>query len=116
VTSFPAALADGIWVMTRQADAGNASSSFLSFSVADRPVDVYVAYDAAATGLPGWLDPASSDFSEVAGPGVQTSAGSYRLFVRSYAPGEAVLLGGNAAAGAAGAGLMYLPVVVDASP
>jgi lysophospholipase L1-like esterase len=116
VTSFPAALEGGIWVMTRQGDAGNASGSFLSFSVADRPVDVYVAYDAAATGLPGWLDPAASGFTAVGGAGIQTSAGSYRLYVRSYAAGETVTLGGNAAAGAAGAGLMYLPVVVDASP
>jgi hypothetical protein len=102
--------------MTRQGDAGNASASFLGFSVADRPVDVCVAYDAAATGLPGWLDPASSGFTEVGGGGIQTSAGSYRLFMRSYAAGETVTLGGNASAGAAGAGLMYLPVVVDASP
>jgi hypothetical protein len=112
LTSFPAVLANGIWVVTAQADAGNTDPAFLSFSVADRPVDVYVAYDAAATRLPEWLDPATSAFVAVAGQ-VVTSDGNFTLFKRTYAAGESVVLGGNAAAGARNALQMYVPIVVD---
>ena len=44
-------------------------------------------------------------------PRIETSEGSYRLYVRSYAAGQTISLGGNGA----GNKRMYLPVVVDAS-
>jgi hypothetical protein len=47
---------------------------------------------------------------------LENGGGPYNLFVRSDAAGEPVSLGGNAATGAAGASLMYVPVVVGPSP
>ena len=112
-TSFPATFDDAIWVMTAQADATATGSSFVTFQVDDRPVDVYVAYDASATGLPAWLDPATSGFETVPGnPVVTTSEGSYQLYRRSYTAGATVILGGNND-GAGDASRMYIPVVVD---
>ena len=113
LTSFPAVLDNGIWVMPKQSDVNRTSPTFLSFSVADRPVDVYVAYDNAATALPNWLNPATTPFSLVPGAQVVTSEGSYKLYRRSYTAGQQITLGGNSASGAAGAGLVYLPIVVD---
>jgi hypothetical protein len=100
--------------MTAQGHASNNTQNFLSFSVADRPVDVYVAYDAGATRLPTWLDPATSDFEPASGQ-VVTSEGDLRLYVRGYAAGETVVLGGNRAAGARNVSLMYVPIVVERS-
>jgi lysophospholipase L1-like esterase len=114
VESFPAFLEDAIWIMPAQADAGAGGSDFLSFR-ATRPTTLYVAYDASASGLPGWLNPATSAFEAVPGdPVIRTSEGSYRLFRRNYAAGMSPVLGGNRA-GNGDAGLMYHPIVVDNS-
>jgi hypothetical protein len=110
--SFPDVLADGIWVMTAQADARSTDPGFLSFGVGDRPVDVYVAYDAAAARLPGWLDPAAGAFAAVDGQ-IVTSDGRFDLYRRSYQAGERVVLGGNAADGDGETARMFIPIVVD---
>ena len=99
--------------MTAQADATATGNSFVTFRVGDRPFDVYVAYDASATGLPAWLDPATSGFEAVPGnPVVTTSEGTYQLYRQSYAPGATAILGGNND-GAGDASRMYIPIVVD---
>ena len=99
--------------MPKQSDFFRTAASFLSFSVADRPVELYVAYDSSATGLPNWLNPATTPFALVPGAEVVTSEGSYKLYRRVYTAGQEITLGGNSAPGAAGAGLVYLPIVVD---
>ena len=106
LTSVPASLQSAIWIMTAQADSGNSSSDFLSFDL-DRNATVYVAYDADAGGLPNWLNPATSAFTEVPGVQLTTTQTSYRIFSRPVSAGS-VMLGGNNAAGAAGASDMYL--------
>ena len=106
LTSVPASLQSAIWIMTAQADSGNSSTDFLSFDL-DRNATVYVAYDADAGGLPNWLNPASSTFTEVPGVQLTTTQTSYRIFSRPVSAGS-VMLGGNNAAGAAGASDMYL--------
>ena len=106
LTSIPVSLQSAIWIMTAQSDSGNSSADFLSFDL-DRNATVYVAYDADATGLPNWLNPATSAFTEVAGLPLTTTQTSYRIFSRPVSAGT-VTLGGNNAAGAAGASDMYL--------
>ena len=105
VTAVPPALESAVWIMTAQADAGNGSASFLSFDL-DRTSTVYVAYDADAVSLPSWLNPATSAFTDT-GQLLTTSQTTYRIYSASFGSGT-VSLGGNSAAGAAGAADMYL--------
>lgn len=106
LTSVPTSLQSAIWIMTAQSDSGNSSSDFLSFDL-DRNATVYIAYDADAGGLPNWLNPATSAFTEVPGLQLTTTQTTYRIFSRPVSAGT-VTLGGNNAAGAAGASDMYL--------
>ena len=108
ITSIPAALEAAVWVITAQADAASSESAFLSLDI-DRNATVYVAYDADAASLPNWLNPASSAYSDT-GLTLGSSASSYRVFSKQVAPGTEVL-GGNLAAGAAGATDMYVVLV-----
>jgi len=113
LTSVPPALANGIWIQTANADKGDTASTYIDF-VVDRPVTVYVAYDAGAASLPDWLDPASSSYVD-AGLNVQTSDPSsptLHVYSQSFAAG-AISLGGNLATGASGANSNYLVVVVE---
>jgi len=55
VLSIPSILNGGIWIKTANADSNNSKGNYLSFSI-DRDVEVYLAYDSAATNLPSWLD------------------------------------------------------------
>ncbi len=105
LTSVPASLENAVWIMTAQGDAGNGSSSFLSFEL-DRSATLYVAYDADASSLPAWLDPTTSPF-EVTGLQMTTSQTTYQVYSRPVGAGG-VTLGGNNSAGAAGAADMYL--------
>ena len=81
LTSVPASLQSAIWIMTAQSDSGNSSSDFLSFDL-DRNATVYIAYDADAGGLPNWLNPATSAFTEVPGVQLTTTQTTYRIFSR----------------------------------
>ncbi|MDJ0906416.1 MAG: sulfatase-like hydrolase/transferase, partial [Woeseiaceae bacterium] len=100
LTGVPATLENAVWIMTAHGDAGNSSSSFLTFDL-DRSATLYVAYDADATALPTWLDPATSAFAAT-GLQLTTSQTTYQVYSRPVGAGS-VALGGNNAAGAAGA-------------
>jgi hypothetical protein len=106
LTNVPGSLEDAVWIMTAQGDAGNGSSSFLTFEL-DRSATLYVAYDGDATSLPTWLDPATSAFTYEPAFGFTTSQTNYEVYSRPVSAGT-VTLGGNNATGAAGASDMYL--------
>ena len=105
LTTVPGSLESAVWIMTAQGDAGNGSSSFLTFEL-DRGATVYVAYDADATSLPDWLNPATSTYTST-GLQVTTTQTTYQVYSRTVSAGT-VTLGGNNATGAAGASEMYL--------
>ena len=105
LTSVPVSLHAAVWIMTAQADAGNGNGSFLDFDL-DRSSTLYVAYDADATSLPDWLNPSSSTFVDT-GLQLTTTQTNYRIYSAPAGTGT-VSLGGNQAAGAAGASDMYL--------
>lgn len=110
VTQIPSALNGGIWIKTANADRTNTSGTYITFGI-DRDVVVNVAYDASAT-LPTWLDPAVSSFQDT-GRQIRTTAGTYRVYSRSYASSQSpVVLGGNHAGG--GTGNMNYIVIVQA--
>ncbi|MBK8161665.1 MAG: SGNH/GDSL hydrolase family protein [Gammaproteobacteria bacterium] len=109
LTSIPSILNNGRWIMTADADVGNASTGYLSFTV-DRPVTVYIAYDAGATSLPNWMSAYT-----MTGLTVGTSdllAPTLNLYSRVYTAGT-VTLGGNMATGSNGALANYVVIVVE---
>jgi lysophospholipase L1-like esterase len=82
---------------------------YIDFSV-DRPVTVYVAYDAGAASVPTWL---TSNYTPT-GLTVQTTdpaSPTLNVYSRNVGAGP-VSLGGNLASGASGANSNYLVVVV----
>ena len=105
LTAVPGSLESAVWIMTAQGDAGNASPSFLTFDV-DRSATLYVAYDSDATSLPDWLNPATSAYVST-GLQLVTTQTTYQVYSRPVSAGT-VTLGGNNAAGAAGASDMYV--------
>jgi lysophospholipase L1-like esterase len=108
LTSIPAALADGVWIETRNADRAVTATNYLSFFV-DRDVDVYVAYTSAATSLPDWLGAFSATAESI---GVAGGPGSFDLYSTSIDAGAVVTIGGNQATGAAGSQDHNLFVIV----
>ncbi len=115
LTTIPTALADGIWIQTANATAErtNTSTNYIYFTV-DRPVTVYVAYDAGATSRPDWLALPANGWLD-AGLNVQTTdplTPTLHVYSKSF-PAGPVNLGGNLATGASGADSNYLAVVVE---
>ena len=108
VTSMPEKLtSDGTLygLLTDEDGAGETSESYLQFTVDDRAatgntgVNVYVAWDIRASGLePDWLRNSFDRTDHFVG--VSQGSGQHRLWVREYADGEEVTLGGASAAGA----------------
>lgn len=110
VTSIPEVLRDGIWLTTANAEAGSTASSYIQFEV-DRAVTVYVAYDAGASSRPNWLN---SGYVNTGLTVASTDPASplLRVYQRTFAAGT-VTLGGNLAAGAAGADSNYVVIVTE---
>lgn len=107
--TIPAVLAEGRWVMTANADRSSTAADYVTFDV-DRAVDVYIAYDAGATGLPSWM----SGFLDT-GLTLTTSnaaADSLKLYRATYGAG-AITLGGNLSGSATGAETNYVVIVVE---
>ena len=113
ITGFPTGLEDGRWLQLDNGDLGTTSAAYLAFDV-DRAVDVYVAYDAAATVLPEWLDPATSSFVAVneTVDSDNPNTPTYDLYVMSVGTGS-VILGGASRTPAAGAQSNMLVIVVE---
>jgi len=110
VTSIPAALANGVWIKTANAERNNTNTNYIDFTV-DRPVTVYVAYDAGAASPPTWL---TSNYVNT-GLTVQTTdsnSPTLNVYSKLINVAGSVSLGGNLASGASGANSNYLVIVV----
>ena len=109
LTSIPNELAEGRWLMTTNGGKFNTSTNYVSFSV-DRPVTVYIAYDAGATTPPDWM----SGFTDT-GLSLLTSdplSPTLTLFSQTFSSGP-ITLGGNLQGAASGANSNYVPIVVE---
>jgi hypothetical protein len=93
------------WIRTANADSGATDEVFLSFDVSE-PVELFIAYDGRATAFPNWL---LRDFEPRPELQVKTDeeASPLVVFAKSFPAGR-ITLGGNSAAGAAGAGSNYV--------
>lgn len=108
IVSMPANLTlDGTLngLATAREDLSETSETYLQFTVADRAaegnpgVGVYVAWDQRASGLePNWLRNTFTRTDHFVG--VSEPGGRHRLWVREYADGDQVTLGGASATGA----------------
>ncbi len=107
LAAIPEILVDGIWVVTANDQADDSGMESISFDV-DRSVRVFVAYDAGASALPGWM----SDYQDTGVTIATTNPGapSLQVFHNDYPEGR-VTLGANMADGAAGASANYVVVV-----
>ena len=116
---IPSILQNGRWIISNDADRGDSSGNYLSFSV-DRPVDIYVAYDGGvpASSLPTWMK--NLGFSRVAGGTLSTTdpnTPTLKLYVLPATavtqnfPSGVVTLGGNVQ-GTTGATANYVAIVV----
>ena len=106
--NIPAELSGGRWIMTANADKSNNTTNYVSFNV-DRPVTMFIAYDAGATQLPNWM----SGYSNT-GLTLQTTdplSPTLNIYSAYYTAGS-VVLGGNLASGASGADSNYIAIVV----
>jgi len=112
LTSIPAALSDGIWINTANGEDG-ATGTYIDFNV-DRAVVVYIGFDAGASSLPDWLDPATSGYVDTGLSIGSTDPLSPTLDVysQSFASGS-ISLNGNMDTGAVGADSNYIVVVVE---
>ena len=124
LASIPAQLSEGRWIMTANADRNSTASNYVSFEVdrdaGDPGLDVYVAYDASATTLPGWL--ASVNGFVDTGLTLSTAtpnATSFKLYRKSFPNGTggtiSVSLGGNNGA-TTGAIVNYVVIVSEQQP
>ena len=104
-SSLPGALTDAAYIETANDDKAETQEAFLTFSV-NLNVTAYVAYDARATSLPDWLA-GWTDTTRILG----TTDVDLHLYSRGYLAGS-ITLGGNLAAGAAGAKSNYSVIVV----
>jgi hypothetical protein len=106
--SIPGTVEGATYIKTANDDKGRTDTSFLSFQV-NQDVTIYVAYDQRASSLPNWL----RDWTNT-GESITTTDTTFNLFAKGFAASSIVTLGGNMAAGAAGARSNYF-VVVDAA-
>ena len=108
-TSIPAALQDGVWIMTADADVNQNNTDYLSFDVGASPVDVYLAYDADVA-LPLAL---ASEYLPT-GLSITTdhpNAPVMTIYSRTGAVGTVVI--GGADGGTSGADANYIVIVVN---
>jgi hypothetical protein len=106
-TGVPSLVAGSQFIQTANDDKTSNAATMFSFSLS-ADADVFVAYDTRETSLPNWLN----DGTWVdTGVSLNLSGGeTMRLYKKHFAAGT-VSLGGNLAAGAAGAATNYTVVV-----
>ena len=108
ITRIPSNLEGCLWIKTANEDKNNSSTSFLTFNLHESAT-AYVAYDRRGTTVPNWL---SSQFTqtshkiEVSDQEVQ----HYNVWSKEFDAGT-ISLGGNMAAGAAGANTNYFVLI-----
>ena len=110
ITSIPSGFEGLTWIMTANDDKRATSETFLCFDV-NEAVDVFVAYDKRATSLPDWM---SSFELDRRGISVSDHHASPLKLCRASYPAGTVILGGNMAPGASGAGSNYVVLVAPA--
>jgi lysophospholipase L1-like esterase len=100
------------WIMTGNNDKGSTSDTFLEFEIEQDSI-VYIGYDSRSTSLPDWL---VNDFNPTSLTiGVSEAMDHFNVYAQVFTAGT-FSLGGNRADGSAGAGSMYIVVVVPACP
>ncbi|HDP98430.1 MAG TPA: T9SS type A sorting domain-containing protein [bacterium] len=106
VTKIPQGLSGNPWIRTALADSNSTLENFFNFELNDS-ADVYIGYDSRAVSYPNWL---KTNF-------VKTELNieieyqfTMDLWKKQFGPGE-LTLGGNMAAGAQSAQLMYIVIV-----
>jgi hypothetical protein len=104
-TTIPESIEGSTYIKTANNDKKSAQIDFLTVSV-NQDVTVYVAYDKRATSLPDWLSGWNSTDLMVGTTDVKR-----RVYAKDFTEGT-ITLGGNRAAGAAGADSNYNVMVV----
>lgn len=110
LVSIPTELQNARWVMTANADFGNASANHVSFNV-DRAVTVYVAFDAGAAARPAWMTANGFVATNLTISVTDPLSPTLTLYKKKYNAGN-ITLGGNLAAGASGANSNYVVAVI----
>jgi hypothetical protein len=107
--SIPCELSTGTeeWIMTRNNDKTDTTSSFLEFTISQDSV-VYVGYDSRSTSLPSWL--ADTFVLTSLTIEVPDGMGHFDVYEQNFSAGT-VTLGGNLAIGAVGAVSNYIVIV-----
>jgi PKD repeat protein len=105
VSDLPGGFQGLLWIRTANDDKNATGENFLSFTIS-QDATVYIGYDHRASSLPDWI---TANYAAVGdGVGVSdVSASPLMLWSRDVSAGT-VVLGGNMAAGASGAGSMYI--------
>ncbi|MHC4064873.1 MAG: DUF4185 domain-containing protein, partial [Planctomycetota bacterium] len=109
LTSLEPGYEGWLWIRTANDDKTVADDAFISFTLGASAV-VAVGYDKRATELPGWLQGwqrAPWDLETNDG-----GASPLNVYYRTFGAAASVVLGGNMAQGAAGAGSMYVVLVL----
>jgi hypothetical protein len=104
-TSVPAVIQGESYIQTANDDKVRTETALLTFSV-NRDVTVYLAYDARATARPAWL----AGWRDT-GSSLNSTDVPLDLYANDFAAGS-ITLGGNLAAGAAGASSNYTVAIV----
>lgn len=89
LTSIPAAVAGGQFIMTANNDKNFTGATHVQFTV-DAPARVYVAFDSRTTALPAWMSAWT-----ITPDSIGTTDVALRLYVRDYASPGQITLGGN---------------------
>jgi len=105
VSDIPGGHQGLLWIKTANDDKSNSDENFLSFTV-NQNATVYIGYDHRASSLPDWISGHYAAVGDGVGVG-DVSASPLMLYSRDVPAGQ-VVLGGNMAAGASGAGSMYI--------
>ena len=105
-TSVPSRYAGQAYILTANDDKKATSPSFLKITLT-APATVYVAYDARASRLPGWLDASWTNTGER----IATDDTDRKVFKKDFPAGE-VALGGNAMSPMKGANSNYSVIAI----
>jgi|GEM_PF-2217321 len=105
VTDIPGGFQGLLWIKTANDDKMATGENFLSFTI-NQNATVYVGYDHRASSLPDWIADQYAAVGDGVGVG-DVSASPLMLWSRDVPAGQ-VVLGGNMASGASGAGSMYI--------
>lgn len=110
LTFIPAELSLGRWIMVNDSEYTRTDQTGYITFTADRPVTVFVAFDAGSTNRPDWMS--SFNNSGLTVSSTHPNAPTYNLYSRNYAAGT-ISLGGASRTPAANVDANMLVVVVE---